>query len=78
MRGELLCVDIVAIKEGAVDGIIRWNLVEQRVGFDINDLYASNRAHGGLNNLWIPSINRSCAAVDGIDTKPIGDADNSA
>ena len=78
VRGELLGVDVFAIEEGAVDGIIIWQLAEQLIGLDIDNMYSSYAAHGGLNNLGVPCVDSARRAVDGIDAKPIGNTDDGA
>ena len=78
VAAKLLGVDIVAIEESAVDGGILGQLTEQFLGFDIDNMYAGDATHGGLDYLGVPCIDGTGAAEDGINAEPIGDTDDSA
>ena len=78
VAAKLLGVDVLAIEEGAVDGEIRGQGVEQLIGLDIDDIYAGDAAHGGLNYLGVPGIDGAGAAEDGIDAEPIGYSNDGA
>ena len=78
VAAKLLGVDVLAIEECAVDGVIRGQSIEQLIGLDIDYMYAGDAAHGGLNDLGIPGVDGAGAAEDGVDAEPIGDADDGA
>ena len=78
MRRELLGVDVLAIEQGAINGEIRRQAIEQLEEISIYNVYARDAAHRGLNHLGIVSVDGIFGANDIGNAKPVGYADNGA
>ena len=76
LLGEWLLIDILAVKERAIDGIIGRQRRKQLVKVAIKNMYARNAPHRGLDGLGVIGIGRIVAAIDGVDAKPVGNADD--
>ena len=75
---QLLSVDVFSVEECAINRETVWKTIKERLRIDIYNMYAGYAAHRGLNHFGIPSVDSAQAAINGIDTKPIGDTDNGA
>ncbi len=78
VRGERLGIDIVAIEQGAIDGVIGWQAFDEVLQIYIYNVYARDASHGGLYYLRIPGIDGVFATVDLFYAKPVGYADDGA
>ena len=78
MRRELLGVDVLAIEQGAINGEIRRQAIEQLEEISIYNVYARDAAHRGRNHLGIVSVDGIFGANDIGNAKPVGYADNGA
>ena len=76
--GKGLLVDVVTIEQGSVDGEVLWQLVEKLDQVSINNMYVRKASHRGLYYFGIVSIGRIFAAINGVNAKPVGYADNGA
>ena len=76
--GEWLGVDVVAVEEGAIDGEVAWQRIEQGGEVIIIYVYARDAAHRGLYHLGVPGVGSVGAADEGGDAEPVGDADDGA
>ena len=75
---ELLGVDVIAIEQGAVDGIVGGQRVEEGGKISIYNVHARNAAHRGLYHFGVPSIDSIFGTDDVGDAKPVGNADDGA
>ena len=73
-----LLVDVLAIKECAVDREVLWQTVEKLWQFYIYNVHARNTSHRGLYDLRIPSVDGILATDDISDAEPVRNADDRA
>ena len=73
---ELLLVDVLTVEQGAVDGAVGG--LEQRFKVDIYNMYMRKGTHRGLHHLGVVAVSRVLRTVDGLDVKPVSNADDGA
>ena len=74
ISGEGLFVDVLSVKQGAIDGTLAVSEQLQQVA--IYNMYVCDAAHGSLNDLGVIDVGSIGRAIDGVDAKPVGNADD--
>ena len=73
-----LLIDVVAIEQGAIDGIGWGKGVEKLQEVTVYNMYVRKASHRGLYHLGVVGVGRVFAAIDGVDAEPVGNADDGA
>ena len=73
---QWLLVDVLSVKQGAIDGNI--SLAEQRNKVAIGDADMCQTAHGGLYHFRIIDVSSIGRAEDMRNAKPVSNTDNGA
>ena len=74
ISGEWLFVDVLSVEHGAIDGTLAVSEQLQQVA--IYNMYVCDAAHGSLNDLGVIDVGGVGRAIDGVDAKPVGNADD--
>ena len=78
VRRERFGVDVVAVEQGAIDGKIVWQRVDERREVLIDDFHAGEASHRRLHHLRGVGIGGVGTAENGLDAEPVGNADDGA
>ena len=69
-----LFVDILSVEQGAIDGTLAVGEQLQQVA--IYNMYVCETPHSSLNDLGVIDVSSVGRAIDGVDAKPVGNADD--
>ena len=76
MLGEGLLIDIIAIEQRTINGIVLWQCIKKLQQVGIYNMYMRKTSHSGLYYLGVVGISGILAAIDGVNTEPVGYAND--